>query len=71
MCCMTFRRNFLPTLVVGILMLLQTGSVATAADTADKELLYPGDDFAKLDTFEAVAVEDADKLFIKKDYRGA
>lgn len=68
---MTCRRNLLPALVAGILMLFQTGPVAWAADTADQELLYPGDDFAKLDTFEAVAVEDADKLFIKKDYRGA
>lgn len=35
------------------------------------EIEYPGKDFAKLDTFEAVAVEDADKLFKQKDYRGA
>ncbi|MBT3199971.1 MAG: tetratricopeptide repeat protein [Phycisphaerales bacterium] len=68
---MICRKNFLLVLVVIALMLLQTGSIATAADTADKELLYPGEDFAKLDTFESVAVEDADKLFIKRDYRGA
>ncbi len=36
-----------------------------------QEVLYPSDDFAKLDTFESIAVEDADKLFIKKDYPGA
>ncbi|MGB0768887.1 MAG: tetratricopeptide repeat protein, partial [Phycisphaeraceae bacterium] len=36
-----------------------------------KEVLYPAEDFAKLDTFEAIAVEDADKLFIEKDYPGA
>lgn len=38
---------------------------------ADEEVQYPGDAFAKLDTFEAIAVEDADKLFLKKDYTGA
>ena len=68
---MTRRRNPLLVLVLGALMLAQTGSVGTAADNAAQELLYPGEDFAKLDTFEAVALEDADKLFIKKDYRGA
>jgi len=35
------------------------------------EVQYPSKAFAKLGTFEAVAVEDADKLFGKKDYRGA
>jgi tetratricopeptide (TPR) repeat protein len=35
------------------------------------ELQYSSKEFAKLDTFEAAAVEDADKLFGKKDYRGA
>ncbi len=36
-----------------------------------QEVLYPSENFAKLDTFEAVAVEDADKLFMNKDYPGA
>ena len=44
---------------------------ATAADEASQEITYPGGAFAKLDTFEAVALEDADKLFIEKDYKGA
>lgn len=35
------------------------------------EVSYPGDAFAKLDTFESVNLEDADKLFIKTDYQGA
>ncbi len=61
----------LGTLMLGLSGPLQMGAVATAADNASQELLYPGEDFAKLDTFEAVAVEDADKLFIKRDYRGA
>ncbi len=46
-------------------------ATAHAADDASQEITYPGKDFAKLDTFEAVAVEDADKLFGKKDYKGA
>ena len=64
-------KSSLPAIVLAVLMLAQGGSVAMAADTADRELLYPGKDFAKLDTFESVALEDADKLFIKRDYRGA
>ena len=47
------------------------GSTALAADNAKDEIVYPSEDFAKLDTFESVAVEDADKLFTKKDYQGA
>jgi tetratricopeptide (TPR) repeat protein len=35
------------------------------------EVSYPVDAFAKLDTFESVNLEDADKLFIKTDYQGA
>ncbi|MFT5527637.1 MAG: tetratricopeptide (TPR) repeat protein, partial [Pirellulaceae bacterium] len=46
-------------------------SVVTGQDNAAIELVYPSKEFAKLDTFEAVAVEDADKLFNKKDYKGA
>lgn len=39
--------------------------------TADAEILYPSDAFSKLDTFESLNLEDADKLFIEKDYKGA
>ena len=35
------------------------------------EIGYPGENFAKLDTFESLNLEDADKLFNKKDYKGA
>lgn len=56
---------------MGALMLAQIVAFVTAAEAMGEEVLYPGEDFAKLDTFEAVAVEDADKLFLKKDYRGA
>ena len=36
-----------------------------------EEVNYPGDAFAKLDTFEGLNLEDADKLFAKADYKGA
>ncbi|MBT7743018.1 MAG: tetratricopeptide repeat protein [Opitutae bacterium] len=38
---------------------------------AVEEVRYPAESFAKLDTFEALNLEDADKLFLKKDYKGA
>lgn len=60
------RTSSLAGLVTGLLL-----STAMAADEASQEITYPGKDFAKLDTFEAVALEDADKLFGKKDYKGA
>jgi tetratricopeptide (TPR) repeat protein len=46
-------------------------AVAVPFQASAEEVLYPSKDFAKLDTFESIAVEDADKLFIKKDYPGA
>lgn len=51
-------------------VLLLTG-VSFGQDLAGEEILYPGGEFAKLDTFEGVNLEDADKLFGKKDYKGA
>lgn len=36
-----------------------------------EEVTFPGDAYAKLDTFEALNLEDADKLYNKKDYKGA
>ncbi|MFM2170696.1 MAG: Outer rane lipoprotein [Verrucomicrobiota bacterium] len=38
---------------------------------AGQEIALPPADFAKLDTFESVNLEDADKLFKKPDYQGA
>jgi tetratricopeptide (TPR) repeat protein len=38
---------------------------------AQNEILYPGDAFAKLDTFEAVNLEEADKKFGAGDVKGA
>ena len=39
--------------------------------SAAEELVYPGADFAKLDTFEGVNLGDADKLFTAGDFKGA
>jgi tetratricopeptide (TPR) repeat protein len=46
------------------------GSVIDAQARND-EITYPSKAFAKLDTFESLNLEDADKLFNKKDYKGA
>jgi len=54
------------TLCVLMASVLSLNSVA-----AYKEILYPGKAFAKLDTFEGLNLQDADKLFIDRDYKGA
>lgn len=54
------------------LALLCLAALALGTNLADaQEISYPGDDFAKLDTFEGLNLEDADKLFNKEDYKGA
>ena len=45
--------------------------VLISQDRADQEIVYPSKDFAKLDTFESLNLEDADKLFAKRDHKGA
>ena len=52
-------------------LLAASALAARAQDRAGHELQYPPKDFAKLDTFEGLNLEDADRLFNKKDYRGA
>ena len=44
--------------------------VLISQDRADQEIVYPSKDFAKLDTFESLNLEDADKLFAKRDHKG-
>ncbi len=41
------------------------------AQRAGDEITFPADAFKKLDAFEALNLEDADKLYNKKDYKGA
>jgi tetratricopeptide (TPR) repeat protein len=61
-------RRFLP-LISSLLLLSPSNS--NAAELAGQEILYPGDAFAKLDTFEGLNLEDADKLYGVGDYKGA
>lgn len=57
------------------LQILGAWCIATAAvsaqNQAGQEILYPSAEFSKLDTFEGVNLEDADKLFKAGDFNGA
>jgi tetratricopeptide (TPR) repeat protein len=57
----------LPTLCAWLL----AGACLSAQNQAGQEIIYPGEAFAKLDTFEGVNLEDADKLFTAGDFQGA
>jgi tetratricopeptide (TPR) repeat protein len=50
---------------------LLAAACVSAQHQAGQEINYPGEAFAKLDTFEGVNLEDADKLFTKGDFQGA
>lgn len=50
---------------------LLAGACVSAQNQAGQEIIYPGEAFAKLDTFEGVNLEDADKLFTAGDFQGA
>jgi tetratricopeptide (TPR) repeat protein len=54
-------------LTLGVLLLCGVAS----AEKAGEEILYPSKSYAKLDTFEALNLEDADKLYGQGDYAGA
>ena len=41
------------------------------AQRAGEEITFPADAYKKLDTFEALNLEDADKIYNKMDYKGA
>ena len=53
------------------IVLLVLSAPPVLAQKANDEIMYPGKDFAKLDTFESLNLQDADKLFGNKDYKGA
>jgi len=63
---MTNRFGLISLSTVAILLI-----AVVPAHVSAKEVRYPNEEFAKLDTFESIAVEDADKLFNNKDYPGA
>lgn len=60
----------LPNFLTLFAWLLSAACLSTQ-NQAGQEILYPGEAFAKLDTFESVNLEDADKLYKKTDYQGA
>lgn len=59
--------RFFSVLLFGLSVLL----AFTTKSWGDQEITYPSEEFAKLDTFEGLNLEDADKLYAKKDYKGA
>jgi TolA-binding protein len=67
--CLTTGKQILLALVA--FSLLSAPAVLNAQDIAGQEIVYPGDAFAKLDTFEGLNLEDADKLYGKGDFKGA
>ncbi|MDT8390921.1 MAG: tetratricopeptide repeat protein [Lentisphaeria bacterium] len=63
-----FTLKYLPVLLFSLCLLPASN---LRAEKAGEEILYPGKDFARLDTFEGLKLEDADKLYGKGDYKGA
>jgi len=61
------RASLLPL----VALLLAGPGASHAADRQGQDIPYPGEAFAKLDTFEGLNLEDADKLYSKGDYKGA
>ena len=64
-------RFLVSSLPLALALALITISPLAAQQQAGQEITLPPADFAKLDTFESVNLEDADKLFKKLDYQGA
>ncbi|MFM2170087.1 MAG: Outer rane lipoprotein [Verrucomicrobiota bacterium] len=54
-----------------VFLLLLTCVLARAQNQAGQEIALPPAEFTKLDTFESVNLEEADKLFKKPDFQGA
>ncbi len=61
-------RNYVSALFLGVFLSLVSGA---QAQKAGEEITYPNKEFSKLDTFEGLNLQDADKLYAKKDYKGA
>lgn len=62
-------KNLIPLQILGAWFF--ASACATAQNQAGQEILYPSAAFSKLDTFEGVNLEDADKLFKAGDFNGA
>lgn len=63
-------RSLVSTLI-GLTVVVLCGGSPAYGQRAGDEILYPSKDYAKLDTFEGLNLEDADKLYGKQDYTGA
>lgn len=63
--------HFSRWLVLVVLVVVVSVGEGIAQQRAGGEIQYPGKAFAKLDTFESLNLQDADKLFAQKDYTGA
>lgn len=61
--------RFIPFQILGAWLL--ASACVSAQNQAGQEILYPSASFSKLDTFEGVNLEDADKLFKASDFNGA
>lgn len=60
-----------PRLTAALLTLFFACALPAIAQRAGEEITFPADAYKKLDTFEALNLEDADKLYNKQDYKGA
>lgn len=63
-----FMRKWL--ILAGFVLALFPGG-QVLAQRAGEEILFPSKEYSKLDTFESLNLEDADKLYGKGDFNGA
>lgn len=65
--------RWLSSVTCALLALMAAGGLTLkcAAQRGGDEITYPSGAFAKLDNFEGLNLEDADKLYLKADYKGA
>ncbi len=61
--------RLIPFQILGAWLL--ASACVSAQNQAGQEILYPSAAFSKLDTFEGVNLEDADKLYKASDFNGA
>jgi len=64
------RAKLLPLPLTAAVLILACGGPLLAQRAGD-EITFPAEEYKKLDTFEALNLEDADKLYNKKDFKGA
>ena len=57
--------------LLAMLAMLASLPHGMAQQQAGEEIIFPGEAFAKLDTFEGLNLQDADKLYGQNDYKGA